>query len=71
MEPNLIKAKLLVKVGSIERVAREINESRPAVSSTINYLRVNQRIREKLARKYGIKFTERPLRRASLERSAA
>lgn len=59
MNKNQIKARLIEKAGSIETVAQEIKERRSQVSATINYLRLNKRIRQKLAQTYGVRFSRR------------
>jgi len=70
MKPNQIKARLIEKAGTIETVAKEINEPRSQVSATIHYLRLNERIRAKLRQRYGVRFSPRiPLRQT--ERQAA
>lgn len=57
MNKNKIKARLIEKEGSIDAVAYRIRERRSQVSATINYLRLNLRIRQKLIRTYGVKFS--------------
>lgn len=57
MDRNKIRARLIEREGSIEAVASRIREPRTQVSATINYLRINLRIRKKLISTYGIKFS--------------
>lgn len=54
-----IKIHLLRKGLSIEKAADQIGEPRSQVSATIHYLRLNQRIREKLLEHFGIRFSPR------------
>lgn len=70
MKPNQIKARLIERSGSINAVAREINEPRTLVSATINYLRLNQRIRLKLSQHYGIRFSSRISLRQAARKAA-
>lgn len=69
MRPNEIKARILLKGYSIEAAALAIGEPRPAVSATINYLRLNERVRRKLQRKFGIRF-DAPANYKSLKKAA-
>ena len=75
MTKNQIKAKLIARDGTIEAVAKRICEPRSQVSATINFHRLNLRVRKKLIAEYGIRFSPniqikyswRRVRRAKLQ----
>jgi hypothetical protein len=71
MTPAKIKYELTEQAGSVTKAALAIKEPLHKVSHTINYYRLNDRIRRKLARRFGIRFDEhRPVRINELRRAA-
>lgn len=57
MNKNQIKARLIQRDGTINAVAKRIREPASMVSATITYKRLNLRIRMKLIREYGVRFS--------------
>jgi len=57
MNKNKIRGLLIEREGSIEAVAKRIREPRTLVSATINYHRLNLRVRKKLIATYGVRFS--------------
>ncbi len=70
MTGNEIKAQLILKVGGIAAAAAKIKESPDAVSATIHYHRKNDRIRQKLATRFGVWFSEQRVRINELRKAA-
>lgn len=58
MTTKEINILLTVRDKSIQSIADAIGESKDRVSATINYLRKNQRIREKIAQHLGMSVDE-------------
>lgn len=70
MKPEQIKARLILQAGSITAAASKINESPDAVSATIHYHRINERIRTKLRSSFGVRFSKQPVRVNELRKAA-
>lgn len=62
MTPQQIKSKLILQAGSITAAAKAIRENPDAISATIYYHRLNERIRTKLAKRFGVRFSKRQVR---------
>lgn len=74
MTTREINALLALRGISVQQIATDIREDRPVVSATINYLRENLRVRDKIAVRIGVPVGElfdQPLRTAQPETIAA
>lgn len=71
MTPLKIKHQLQEQAGSVKRAAQLIREPLYKVSHTINYYRLNERIRKKLERRFGVEFdAEKNVRINELRKAA-
>ena len=67
MSPNEIKSRLALAGKSLKEVAKEIGQEHCQVRQTVRYLVRHSVIRTKLTEQYGIRFDDRPLRKAAVE----
>ncbi|MCP9496682.1 MAG: hypothetical protein MSG64_19775 [Pyrinomonadaceae bacterium MAG19_C2-C3] len=58
MTTREINALLALRGISVQQIAADINEDRSVVSATLNYLRLNLRVREKIAVRIGVPVAE-------------
>lgn len=70
MTPQQIKGRLIERAGSLSGVAAALNEDLKQVSATIHYAKLNQRIRAKLQKAFGVRFSPRIPIRINQQRQA-